>query len=104
MIMIKSILPWLNVSASYRPFISYDGVGNKSYGDVTSFLCYPEGSVEIVKDAVGNEVMSKLKLYVKGTNVINENDEVTFNSEVYEVKAVAPYYRDGVADIKVVYI
>lgn len=102
--MYASLKEWINVPYKYKSFIKYDGAGNKIYGDETESLCYPTGDVRFVTDVYGKQVVSTGQLYVPGTEPIKVSDAVIFNGDERAILRITSYYRNGVEDIKVVYL
>ena len=102
--MYGSLKAWINVPYQFRPFIKRNGAGTKQYGDTIDSLCYPVGDVKLVTDSAGAEVVSTTQLYVPGTEAIKLLDAVIFNGEERPILRVNTFYRNGVEDIKVVYL
>lgn len=102
--MYNSLKSWLNLPAQIKPFIKRTGTGTKEYGEPIDILCYAEGKVQVVTDNTGTEVVSNKQLYVDGSVVISELDCVVFENIEKSIKAIGTFYRNGKADIKVVYL
>ena len=102
--MLKSLKAWINIPFQFKPCIKRTGTGAKEFADTKSSLCYAEGSVKVVKDSQGKEVVSTKQLYVDGTSTIKELDNVLFEGRESEIKAIGYFYRNGVVDMKVVYL
>lgn len=102
--MFASIKPWINVPYQYKSFIKYDGAGNKQLSDPVASKCYPACDVQLVTDVYGKQVTSTGQLYVPGTEAIKALDVVVFKGEEHAILRIASYFRNGVEDIKVVYI
>ena len=102
--MYKSLKQWIDVPAQWRKFISYSGSGLKTLEASVDILCYPQGHNELLKDEAGNDIDSKLLLYVDSNVAINNADEITFNGITYEVKSVAVFYRAGTVDLYGIYV
>lgn len=102
--MYASLKPWINVPYAILPFIKYSGGGAKIYGDRIESLCYPTGDVRKILDVNGSEVTSTATLYVPGTDNIKDTDTVVFEGRERSILRITNYYRDGVVDIKVVYL
>lgn len=102
--MYASLQEWINVPYQYRPFVKYNGAGVKQFGDTISSVCYPVGDTKLVTDVSGVQKVSTMQLYVLGTESIKPTDAVIFDSEERSIYRVTSYYRDGVVDIKVVYL
>lgn len=102
--MYASLKSWINVPYQYKPFIKYNGAGVKQFGDTISSLCYPVGDVKLVTDTAGIQKTSTMQLYVFGDEDIKVNDNVIIDDEERAILRVTGYYRDGVVDIKVVYL
>jgi len=102
--MFKSLKTWMNLPFVFRPYIGRSGNGTKQFADNESGLCYAEGSVKVVKDAQGKEVVSTKQLYVDGNSSIKELDNVVFEGRESEIKAIGYFYRNGLVDMKVVYL
>ena len=100
----KSLKSWANLPFTYKPFTGRSGTGTKQYAGAQSGLCYAEGSVKVVSNNEGKEVVSNKQLYVDGTSPIKELDNVLFEGRETEVKAIGYFYRNGLVDMKVVYI
>lgn len=102
--MYKRLKEWVNVPFSYKPFIKYSGTGGEIFGDPIDGLCYPEGSVTIVRNRKGVNIASNTKLYMDGDVQISDLDCVIFDGKEHRVQAITDYYRGGAKDIRVVYI
>lgn len=102
--MYDSLKPWINVPITIKPFAGRSATGDKLFGDSYDELCYPKGEVTIVRNWQGTEVVSHNNLYVDGSVNISKLDNVIFNGEDLPVQAISAFYRDGIPDIKVVYI
>ena len=100
----KSVKSWANIPFEYRPFVKRSGTGAKEYEPIGTGLCYAEGSVKVVSNKEGKEVVSNKQLYVDGTHPIKELDNVLFEGRETEVKAIGYFYRNGLVDMKVVYL
>lgn len=102
--MYASLKPWINVPYQYKHFVKYDGAGNKQFDKTVESLCYPAGDVRFVTDVYGKQVVSTGQLYVDGSEAISVSDIVIFEGEERAIHRITSYYRNGVVDIKVVYI
>lgn len=102
--MYASLKSWINVPYSILPFVKYTGAGSKVYGDRIDSLCYPTGDVRKILDVNGSEVTSTATLYVPGTENIKDTDTIVFEGRERSILRITNYYRDGVVDIKVVYL
>ena len=102
--MYASIKKWCNVTVQRIPFIKRDGAGDKKFDEAVNMLVYPVSEVKVVKNKLGVETTSNTQLYVDGDTTISEYDEVIFEGTQREIIAIVTFYRDGVPDIKVVYL
>lgn len=102
--MYASLKAWINVPYQIKPFIRRDGAGTKVFGDTIDSTCYPVGDVKLVTNATGAEIVSTMQLYVPGTERLKVTDEVVFNGEVRAIQRITDYFRNGVVDIRVVYL
>lgn len=102
--MYASIKPWINVPYQFKPFVKRNGAGTKLYGNPVGSLCYPVGDYKLITDGNGAEVASTTQLYVEGTESISVLDAVVFGGEEWPILRITDYYRDGVRDIRVVYL
>lgn len=102
--MYASLKDWINVPYSILPFLRYDGSGTKVYDERIDSMCYPTGDVRKILDANGSEVTSTATLYVPGTERIKDTDTIVFEGKERSILRITNYYRDGVVDIKVVYL
>lgn len=87
-----------------KPFIRYNGAGTKLFDADVASKCYPVGDVKAITDAAGSEVISTTQLYLPGNEPIKITDSVIFAGEERPVLRITDYYRNGVVDIKVVYL
>lgn len=102
--MYDSLKSWINLPAQIKPFIKRTGTGSKLYGEPIDILCYAEGSMKVVTDNAGAEVVSNKQLYVDGATTISELDCVIFENLERSIKSINTFYRNGKPDIKVVYL
>ena len=102
--MYASLVPWINVPYQYKPFIKYNGAGVRILGDPVDSLCYPVGDTKFVTDVSGAQKVSTMQLYIPGTEKIKVNDIVLIEGEERAIYRITSYYRDGVVDIRVVYL
>jgi hypothetical protein len=102
--MYESLKQWINVPVTIKPFIGRSATGEKLFGEPYEALCYPRGEVNIVRNWQGVEVVSHNHLHMEGNIVVTKMDNILFEGEELPVQAISTFYRDGVPDIKVVYI
>lgn len=102
--MYESLKPWINVPVTVKPYKSRNATGGKVFGESYSVLCYPQGEVNIVRNWQGVEVVSHNHLYMDGSVQVTKLDHIIFEGEDLPVQAISSYYRNGVPDIKVVYV
>lgn len=102
--MYASIKPWINVPYTIKPFIKRTGMGTKVYDEPVDSVCYPVADCKLVVNVDGAEVTSTTQLYVDGNEAIKVTDSVIFGGEERPVLRISTYYRDGVPDLKVVYL
>lgn len=94
----------MNLKATRKPYLKRNGTGAKIFGESVEVDCYAEGKVQVVTNREGKEVVSNKILYVDGTEAFDELDNVVFEGRDTEVKAIGYFYRNGQADIKLVYL
>lgn len=102
--MYDSIKPWINVPFTIRPFVKRNGAGSKVFDADVAAKCYPESDVKLIVDNAGAEAVSTTQLYVEGSLTIKVTDEVTFENETRPIQRINTFYRNGIPDIKVVYL
>ena len=102
--MFDNLRPWINVPISIKPFVKRTGTGDKEFGEMYPDKCYPESQIVVVKDSTGSDVTSNTHLYMDGTSSVKALDVILFEGREWPVHTVSTFYRNGVADIKVVYI
>ena len=102
--MYDSIKDWIDVPIKLMPFSKYDGMGDKEFGQTLNILCYPVGDIKVVSNELGVDVTSNTQLYIDGSQNISELDNVIFEGKERPIKAITTYYRNGIPDIKVVYL
>ena len=102
--MYASLKKWVSIPYQYRPFVKYNGAGVRQFGETVSSLCYPVGDVKLVTDVSGIQKVSTQQLYVLGSDTVGVNDAVLIDGEERAILRITSYYRDGVVDLKVVYL
>lgn len=102
--MYGSLKTWLNLPVIIKPCSGRTGTGTKTFIESISTVCYAEGKVEVVTNSIGKEIVSMKRLYMDGNSSISELDNVIFEGKEVEVQAIGYFYRNGVVDIKVVYL
>ena len=102
--MYASLRSWMNVPLTVRPFVKHSGAGTKQFGDNVELLCYPKADIQVITDEKGSEVISTTQLYVDGRNSIKVTDNVIFEGTERPIQRINTFYRNGAADILVVYL
>lgn len=102
--MFNSLRSWMDVPVVIKPFIKRSATGDKIFGESRTELCYPQGEVNIVRNWQGVEVVSHNHLFFDGTVQVSKLDNIIFEGEELPVQAISNYYRNGVVDIRVVYV
>ena len=102
--MYASLKKWINVPYKYRPFLRYNGAGVKQLDSPVESLCYPVDDVKLVTDVSGIQKVSTKQLYVFGSEDIKVNDTVLIDNDERSILRITGYYRNGIVDIKVVYL
>ena len=102
--MFDSVKPWINVTVQILRFISRDGAGDVSYMPKQDIQVYPVSEITVVRNSRGIEVTSSSQLYLDGTSLVSEDDCFIFDGTERPVQAIRTFYRNGVPDIKVVYL
>lgn len=102
--MYDSVKSWINVPVTVKPYAGRGATGDKLFGTSRTELCYPQGEVNIVRNWQGVEVVSHNHLYMDGSVQVSKLDNIIFEGEDLPVQAISNYYRDGVVDIRVVYV
>lgn len=102
--MYESLKEWINVPVEIKPFVGRSSTGAKIFGESRTELCYPQGEVNIIRNWQGVEVVSHNHLHFDGSIEITKLDNVVFEGEDLPVQAISVFYRNGVPDIKVVYV
>lgn len=102
--MFKSIKKWLDLPVQIKPFLKRDGTGDKTYGATINTFCYAEGKVVVVTNNAGVESISTKQLYLDGIETVTELDTIIFEGREKDIKSVGTFYKNGKADIKVVYL
>lgn len=94
----------MNIPFTIKPCVGRNGTGAKIFGTAVVDKCYAEGEVKVVSNSIGKEVVSVKQLYVDGTTTLSEMDSIVFEGRESEIKSIGYFYRNGVVDIKVVYL
>lgn len=102
--MYASLKGWMNVTAVRKPFSSLSGTGTRTFGAPMDFLCYPTSKLTTVTTAGGEEVISTTQLHVDGNLEFDQLDNIVFEGVERPLATVVTFYRDGVADLKVLYL
>lgn len=102
--MLKGVKEWCDMPVIIKPFLSYDGMGDKTYDVDIPALCYMNAAVtkKVTVDAV--EIISTTCLYVNTVQVIKKTDVIVLDNIEYIIHSVDAFYRDGTIDLQVVYI
>ena len=102
--MYNSLKSWINLPVTIKPFIKRSGTGSKVFGEPVETLCYAEGDVKVVKNELGEEVVSKSQLYFAGSQALSAQDSILFEGTESSIISINTFYRNGVPDLKVVYL
>ena len=102
--MFKSLKSWLNIPVTIKTCTSRDGTGAKQFSGTHTEVCYAEGKVVVTKNGEGKEVVSNKQLYLNGSVDLSETDNIIFEGNETEISAIGYFYRNGVVDLKVVYL
>lgn len=102
--MYGSLKSWVSLPAILKPYLKRTGTGTKLFKEPVDILCYAEGKVQVVTNNEGAEVTSSKQLYVDGATEVKELDNIIFENSERPVIAVGTFYRNGKADLKVVYL
>lgn len=102
--MYTSLKSWINLDMQIKPFIKRTGTGTKVFGDTVDVKCYAASKIVTVTDSTGVEVISSTQLYVNGDTPVDIRDRVIFEARERDILNISTFYRDGKADIKVVYL
>ena len=94
----------MDVPVSIKPFVKRSGTGASEFGEPVDTTCYPHCEVNTVTNWRGEEVVSNRQLYLDGTETISNVDVLIFEGEELAVQSISTFYRNGVPDIKVVYV
>jgi hypothetical protein len=102
--MYNSLKSWINLPVTIHRCVGRNGTGAKQYAEPVSTLCYAQGESVVVTNAQGEEVVSNSQLYFDGNTLISIIDKITFENVDCDIKSINTFYRDGKADLKVVYL
>lgn len=102
--MYASVKEWLNAPIELLPFIRRDGAGDKVLGQPMRVECYRVDEIKVVRNTQGIEVTSNSHIYLDGTQSISILDNIMLDGVETPIQAISTFYRNGVPDIKVVYL
>ncbi len=102
--MYNSVLSWIDIPISIKPFVKRTGSGAFEYGAVVSALCYAAGELIKVVNELGDEVTSGTQLYVVGATKLTTQDVIIFDGKEWRIQSIKSFYRNGKVDLKVVYL
>ena len=102
--MFNSLKEWLDIPVVIKPYLKRTGTGTKEFGASRSELCYAEGEVKSITNKDGKEIKSMKQLYLDGKVTISELDNVVFEDRESEIVSIGYFYRNGLVDLKVVYL
>lgn len=102
--MFRSLKSWINIPFSIKPFVKHSGTGDKTFGELINAKCYPVADIRIIRNFNGIDVTSNTQLYIPGSITIKSDDVIVYEGTEYAIQAISTFYRNGVADLKVVYI
>lgn len=87
---------WLTTPISWEPFLSESSRGSPSYGTKVDLMCHMEGSRQMVRNRMGEEVLTNWTLYLDDSRLdtMTEKDRITLPSgEQPPIIRVAPIYN-----------
>ena len=102
--MYNSVKEWLSTPYSIKPYLHSTGSGTKVYGELLQSGCYPEGKIVLVKNSLGNEVVSNKQLYVDGPTVVKVTDRIIFAGTESSITSISDFYRGSEVDLRVIYL
>ena len=102
--MYDSVANWINIPYVLETYIKLTGSGVKQYDAPQSLLCYAAGEIIRVTNDIGEEITSGTQLYISGDTLITTMDKLTFEGRKHNIQSIKTFYRDGVPNIKVVYL
>lgn len=96
--MYSSLLAWCRTPVEIRSTDGYEASGDKKPDTVKTVKCYVVEEVQTITDKVGNEYNSGLQMYMPATVVISEEDRISFEGKIYEIRKLMRYY-DGTSGL-----
>lgn len=102
--MYRSLKRWLSMTATRKPFAGMSNTGKRLFGSSSDFKCYAIEKATEVLGSNGEQVVSNHQVYVDGTVEFDLQDNIIFNGVDRPIKTITVYYRNGVADLKVLYL
>jgi hypothetical protein len=72
----------LNEPIKVQQLLGKDGAGDPTYGEPKDLLCYVDGTVRMVRDVYGKEVVSEETLYLDETaSWLKHEDQITMSDQ-----------------------
>lgn len=102
--MYKSVRKLLNIPVVVKPYVKFDGAGDKTYGPDKDEMCYVSSVLTTVTNFDGVEVTSNIQLYLDGMVVVKQHDDIILHGKRYTIKAIGTFYDKGKPDLLVVYM
>ena len=78
--LIDEVAEYLNQTIIIEPYASQDVYGEPSYGAAVSYDCRIELKNRMVRDALGQERVSRGRIYVNTQTVVSTKDRLTLPS------------------------
>lgn len=104
----ENFTDWDNCTATYRKFVSRDGVGKVTYASDVSLSCYIFGKTTLIRVEGAHEVISTQQLIIDGANVNVAGmtvDDAFVTDRQRNVLSLQPYYdEEGTLDFMVVFL
>jgi hypothetical protein len=86
----RGIKKLLKIPLIIHPYTGQSDALDNTYDTPRVSTCYGEGTMKIIKDRNGEEVVSELTLYVDGAEILGDNDLVVYYGKTYAIKALNP--------------
>jgi hypothetical protein len=97
---------WRDYSLTIRPFTGYDKYGGPTYGGSVTVMCYLQYTPTLVRNSLGQEVVSSAQAYIVGDITRNVLDKVTLPSGASSPPIrIDHFYNDvSVLELTVIYM
>jgi len=73
----QDFLEWFNQTVTIEPFTGVNTYGEPQYGDSVQYSAFVQRKTKLVRDRMGQEVVSSAQVYLDGSVDVSIQDRIT---------------------------